>query len=143
MPVKAEWTNYVESYFDTQEIPAETQFDIAMTLQKFYCEHNVSYTIEYDEDEIDQVASLIEDAIREGEYVSFAMMQRARAGQLKHTFPRLPYEPISKEEYEKFSSEIDRNVDFDRELALAYQDANEENKHDVGTTGCDSTGCTL
>ena len=143
MPVKAEWTNYVESYFDTQEIPALTQFDIAMTLQKWYAEHNVSYTIEYDEDEIEDLSNAIYEEIGNGNYISFAMMERARAGQLKHAFPRLPYEPISKEEFYELSEKIDRNIDFDKELKHAYQEAKEEDKHDVGTTGCDSTGCTL
>ena len=143
IPTRAAWTrNVKDDTLDTQEMPASAQFDMAMQLQKHYVEHNTSFTIELDEDEIDDVADCIHRGIAEGEYVSFAIMQRARPEQLAHTFPLLPFEPISRESYDELNKQL-TDADFDEELAKALSAVDEKDKHDIGTSGCDSETCSL
>jgi len=147
IPVKAPWTQYVDGdadELDTQEVPAVAQFDLAMQVQTYYCEHNTSSTIEYDEEEIEPLAEQIYSAARNGEYVSVALMQRARANQLKHTFPRLPYEPITKEQYEELQQEINEDLDFEVLLQEEMKKlSKEEANQDVGESGCSKEGCSI
>jgi len=146
LPVQAEWSKYIDSNYDTQELPAIAQFDIAMTLQKYYAEHNVSFTLEYDYEEIEELARNIHFEMNQGNYVSFAMMQRARADQLAHVFPRLPYEPVSYDEYATEMNRIERdgeNKSFDVLLMEEYQKSTDEEIGDTGDLGCSSGKCEI
>ena len=68
-----------------------------MQVQKYYTEHNTSATVEFRENEIGDLAKAIHNAIENNEgYISAALLARFSANA---TFPRLPFEPISKEEY--------------------------------------------
>ena len=70
-----------------------------MQVQKHYTAHNTSATIELREHEVEPLARRITEAIENDEgYVSAALL--ARFDNLQ-TFPRLPFEPISKEQYEE------------------------------------------
>ena len=140
IPLKSEWVDYVQGEYDTQELPAIAQFDIAMQLQKYYAEHNVSYTIELDEHEIEPLAEHIHDEMVEGNYSSLAIMQRARAGDLKHTFPRLPIEPIPESKFNELVSNITA-ADFDALVDEEYAKVNDKDKSDTGDLGCSSGVC--
>jgi len=144
IPVEAEWAKYADKDWDTQELPAISQYKIAMMLQRNYAEHNVSYTIEFDEEEIKGLAEAIHQDIMDGNYISFAMMQRARADQLSHIFPRLPYEPVSENEYVERLSELDlygEDRPFDAILTEEYQKATLEDTSDNGEQGCTTDKC--
>ena len=68
-----------------------------MNIQKYYTTHNTSATIEFRENEIPELASLIHEAILNNDgYISLALLARFDANE---TFPRLPFEPITKEKY--------------------------------------------
>ena len=66
-------------------------------VQTHYTDHNTSATIEFRESEIDELAELIHTHINKG-YISAALLARFDANA---TFPRLPFEPISKETYDQ------------------------------------------
>lgn len=125
---------------DISAITAAAQFDFYMQVQKFYTAHNTSATIEYRENEIEELSDLIFKSIEsDGGYISAALLARFDAGA---TFPRLPFEPISKEEYLELKAEIGvrrRNGDFFESL----------NRHDngelieAGPAPCDSDKCLI
>ena len=80
------------------------QFDFYMQVQRHYTAHNTSATIEFREHEIEPVAEALFKAMNEGEgYISAALLARFDANA---TFPRLPFEPIDAETYEKLQSEV-------------------------------------
>lgn len=81
---------------DLSKMPIEGQFGLAMQVQNYYVEHNLSSTLEFTKEEIPTLAKLIHDAMGNG-YVSAALLARPES---HHTFPRMPFEVISKEEYE-------------------------------------------
>ena len=125
---------------DISAITAAAQFDFYMQVQKFYTAHNTSATIEYRENEIEELSDLIFKSIEsDGGYISAALLARFDAGA---TFPRLPFEPISKEEFLELQAEIGvrrRNGDFFESL----------NRHDngelieAGPAPCDSDKCLI
>ena len=125
---------------DISAITAAAQFDFYMQVQKFYTAHNTSATIEYRENEIEELSDLIFKSIEsDGGYISAALLARFDAGA---TFPRLPFEPISKEEYLELQAEVGvrrRNGDFLESL----------NRHDngelieAGPAPCDSDKCLI
>ena len=125
---------------DISAITAAAQFDFYMQVQKFYTAHNTSATIEYRENEIEELSDLIYKSIEsDGGYISAALLARFDAGA---TFPRLPFEPISKEMYLELQAEVGvrrRNGDFFESL----------NKHDsgelieAGPAPCDSDKCLI
>ena len=125
---------------DISAISAAAQFDFYMQVQKFYTAHNTSATIEYRENEIEELSDLIFKSIEsDGGYISAALLARFDAGA---TFPRLPFEPISKEEYLELQAEVGvrrRNGDFLESL----------NQHDhgelieAGPAPCDSDKCLI
>jgi len=85
--------------FDLNKLPVEAQWGIYMNVQRYYTDHNTSATIELREKEIPTLAKLIYDDIQaNGGYISAALLARFDANA---TFPRLPFEPITKEEYDK------------------------------------------
>jgi ribonucleotide reductase class II len=85
--------------FDLNQLPVEAQYGLYMNVQRNYVDHNCSATIELREEEIPVLAKLIYDDIQnDGGYISAALL--ARFDVSGGTFPRLPFEPISKEEYD-------------------------------------------
>jgi ribonucleotide reductase class II len=146
IPCEAAWVQYVnDASLDTQEMPAVAQFDLAMQVQKHYTEHNTSSTIELDAEEVDELSEAIHKEIQSGEYVSFAIMQRARPEQLKHTFPLLPYEPITAQTYQQFITEVKNRREknsfqelLEEEMLKATQ---EYANMDIGESGCSKEGC--
>lgn len=100
IPTEASWANlHGVDQFDLSKLPVEAQYKLYMQVQRVYTTHNTSATIELREEEIPVLAKLIhEDIQNNGGYISAALLQRFDIG--GGTFPRLPMEPISKEEYD-------------------------------------------
>lgn len=100
IPTEVSWANLPGcDQFDLSKLPVEAQWGLYMNVQNFYTEHNTSATIELREHEIPVLSKLISENIRkDGGYISAALLARFDANE---TFPRLPFEPISKEEYDR------------------------------------------
>ena len=101
IPTEVSWAN-IEGCdkFDLAKLPVEAQWGLYMNVQTHYTDHNTSATIELREDEIETLSKLIYENIQaDGGYISAALLQRFDAS--GGTFPRLPFEPIDKETYDK------------------------------------------
>jgi ribonucleotide reductase class II len=141
LPVAVSWADLpgVETV-DVAKFSALAQFDFYMQVQKFYTAHNTSATIELREHEIEPLAKRIYEAVRDDEgYTSAALL--ARFDDLQ-TFPRLPFEPISKERYEQEVSAVytRRKSHNFQEILTAYDLGLRE---EAGPAGCDSDKCML
>lgn len=99
IPTETSWANLPGcDQHDLSKLPVKAQWGLYMQVQKYYTDHNTSATIELREDEIETLAKLIHSNIETGGgYISAALLARFDANE---TFPRLPFEPISKEAYE-------------------------------------------
>jgi ribonucleotide reductase class II len=132
VPMKTSWADTIPNAdkIDPEKFPVEAQFDFAMQVQKYYVTHNASSTLELKSDEIPTLAKCIYDAIQNDEgYISFAILARMEDGE---TFPRLPFEPISKEKYEKRVQLI--NPENFYESLQKYDTSDFE---EAGPSGCD------
>jgi ribonucleotide reductase class II len=111
-----------------------------MQVQRHYTAHNTSATIEFRENEIEPIAEALFKAMNNGEgYISAALLARFDANA---TFPRLPFEPINAETYEKLQSEVvERRVSSNFFDALQRYDQGELTE--AGPAGCDSDKCLL
>ncbi|MGB7486229.1 MAG: ribonucleoside-triphosphate reductase, adenosylcobalamin-dependent [Phormidesmis sp.] len=141
LPVEVDWANLPGA----DEVPIEqfsalAQFDFYMQVQKYYTAHNTSATIELREQEIEPLAERITAAIQNDEgYVSAALLARFDDLQM---FPRLPFEPISKAEYEEMLAMVrSRRQTNDFHAALEKHDAGE--LVEAGPAGCDSDKCLM
>ena len=141
IPTEVSWANIDGAdQIDINNFSALAQFDFYMQVQKFYTEHNTSATVEFRENEIEDLAKAIHNAIENNEgYISAALLARFSANA---TFPRLPFEPISKEEYISLQNKvIERKVNNDFFDALNKYDVGELSE--AGPAGCDSDKCLL
>jgi len=107
IPVEVPWAEAADrAEFDPFEVSAKAQFDFYMEVQDEYSTHTTSATLELREDEIDELATCIHEAIespRHG-YVSAAILARFDAK--SSAFPRLPFEPISKAEFDALEEAV-------------------------------------
>ena len=63
----------IRDRIDINNFSALAQFDFYMQVQKFYTEHNTSATVEFRENEIEDLAKAIHNAIENNEgYISAA-----------------------------------------------------------------------
>ena len=141
IPTEVSWANMPGAdEVNINNFTALSQFDFYMQVQRNYTEHNTSATIEFREDEIDELAKALHQAIDQDQgYISAALLARFDANA---TFPRLPFEPISAEAYEELQSEvIKRRVSTDFFEALNKYDQGELSE--AGPAGCDSDKCLL
>ena len=141
IPTEVSWANLPGAdAVDINGFSAMTQFDFYMQVQRHYTAHNTSATIEFREHEIEPVAEALFKAMNEGEgYISAALLARFDANA---TFPRLPFEPIDAETYEKLQSEVvQRRVSSNFFEALQRYDDGELSE--AGPAGCDSDKCLL
>ena len=141
IPVEVSWANLPGAdAIDISKFSALAQTDFYMQVQKYYTAHNTSATIELREGEIDGLANRIHAAIQTDEgYISAALL--ARFDDLQ-TFPRLPFEPISKQQYEQSLQEVrDRRITADFHQSLSRYDSGE--LIEAGPAGCDSDKCML
>ena len=139
IPTEVPWANLPGAdQVDISKFSALAQFDFWMQIQKYYTTHNASATIELREPEIQELGERIYQAIQDDEgYISTALLARFDDIQ---TFPRLPFEPIDKETFDRLSQEVlarRKNDDFC--AALANYDLGEIDQ--VGPSGCDSDKC--
>lgn len=100
IPTEVSWANLPGcDTFDLAKLPVEAQYGLYMQVQNYYTDHNTSATIELREDEVPVLSKLIHESIENDEgYISAALL--ARFDVSGGTFPRLPFEPISKERYD-------------------------------------------
>lgn len=139
IPVAVSWADLPGTdEIDISKFSAIAQMDFYMQVQKFYVSHNTSATIELRENEIEALGHRIYGAIRDDEgYISAALLARFDAHQ---TFPRLPFEPVTKEQYEQLIQEVkNRRRTNDFYTGLSRYDSKELTE--AGPAGCDSDKC--
>lgn len=105
IPTEVPWANLPGAdVYDLSKIPVESQMGLYMQVQRHYSTHTTSATIEFRENEIEKLAELVHDEIKnDGGYIGVAMLARFDANE---TFPRLPFEPIDKETYDRLMAQI-------------------------------------
>lgn len=141
IPVEVCWANLPGAdKIHIDQFSALAQFDFYMQVQQYYTAHNSSATIEFRENEIELLGERIFKAIDEDEgYISSALL--ARFDDLQ-TFPRLPFEPINKETYDRLVQEmLERRKADDFHEALRKYDFGE--MFEAGPAGCDSDKCLI
>jgi ribonucleotide reductase, class II len=141
IPVEVSWANLPGAdEVEISQFSALAQMDFYLQVQKHYTAHNTSATIELRENEIEGLSDRIHQAIQDDEgYISAALL--ARFDDLQ-TFPRLPFEPISKQQYEQLIQEVIlRRKTSDFHQALSHYDLGEMTE--AGPAGCDSDKCLL
>ena len=139
IPVAVSWANLPGAdEIDISKFSALAQMDFYLQVQKFYVSHNTSATIELRENEIEALGTRIYEAIRDDEeYISAALLARFDAHQ---TFPRLPFEPVTKEQYEQLMQQVkSRRQINDFHAALSHYDSKEF--IEAGPAGCESDKC--
>ena len=141
IPTAVSWANLPgASEVDLSQFSATAQFDFYMQVQQFYAGHNTSATIELREEEIQPLAQAIHQTIHgDGGYISAALLARFDANA---TFPRLPFEPISKAVYDQLHAAVltrRREEDFSTALQRHDHGLQEE----VGPMACDSDKCLM
>lgn len=86
------------------QISALSQFDWLLQLQQNYSTHNTSCTLNFRENEIDDLSKAVHNAIVNNKgYVSMALLARHDESQ---TFPRMPFESTSLEQYNYEMSQV-------------------------------------
>jgi len=141
IPVAVSWADIPGAdTIDNSKFNAIAQMDFYMQVQKFYVTHNTSATIEVREHEVETLGTQIWQAIQNDEgYISAALLARFDDHQ---TFPRLPFEPISKEQYEQMVKEVvQRRKTDDFYAVLSRYDFGD--LMEVGPAGCDSDKCMM
>jgi ribonucleotide reductase class II len=140
IPTEVSWANIPGcDQFDLAKLPVEAQWGLYMNVQQYYTDHNTSATIELREDEIDTLANLIHDSIDRGTgYISAALLARFDVD--GGTFPRLPFEPITKEKYDqlKMIQELSGSEEDFLSILNKY-DSSEWNIESVA--GCTNAAC--
>ena len=141
IPTEVSWAN-VEGCdtFDLADLPASAQYGLYMQVQNHYTDHNTSATIELRENEIKELSALINENIENnGGYISAALLARFDVD--GGTFPRLPFEPISKERYEELIAiqEITQDPDVNFLDLLNKYDSSEWDIESVA--GCTNAAC--
>lgn len=125
---------------DISQFSALAQFDFYMQVQRHYTTHNTSATIELREAEVEPLAQAIHQTIDQDQgYISAALL--ARFDDLQ-TFPRLPFEPISKEEYDRLVADVQKRRTID-DFFTALQGHDIGEIEEAGPAGCDSDKCLL
>lgn len=137
VPVAVSWASLPGcDRFDLSQLSAAAQFGLYMQVQNHYTEHNTSATIEFRENEIDELSQLIYDHMGKG-YISAALLARFDANA---TFPRLPFEPINKEQFDELHSKrIKRGKGVSFHQALAEHDDSRELV--AASAACTSSAC--
>ncbi len=143
IPIEVPWANIpgVDS-IEIEMFSALAQYDFWMQVQKYYAAHNTSATIELREHEIEELGTRIYESIRDDEgYISSALL--ARFNYDRQIFPRLPFEPIDKETFDRLSAAVlaRRKGDDFAELLDRYDSGREQIAS--GPNACDSERCSL
>lgn len=143
IPTEVSWANLPGcDEFDLSKLPVSAQWGLYMQVQNEYTQHNTSATLEFRQDEIEQLSELVHQSIKSNSgYISAALLARFDANE---TFPRLPFEPIDKQMYERrmvtvkaVRSTLPEDIAF-LDLLKKHDTADYELK---GAAGCDSAKC--
>lgn len=143
IPTEVSWANLPGcDQYDLSKLPIEAQWGLYIQVQNHYTTHNTSATLEFREAEIPVLSKLIYENIqKDGGYISAALLARFDANE---TFPRLPFEPISKETFERRMATVNvvrsglaEHVTM-LDLLQQYDRPDYELK---GAAGCDSAKC--
>jgi ribonucleotide reductase class II len=141
IPTETSWANLPGcDQHDLSRLPVESQWGLYMQVQRHYTDHNTSATIELRENEIDTLAKLIhEDIETGGGYISAALLARFDSNA---TFPRLPFEPITKEQYDVaiLGRQVVAESD-DRSLLDILKKYDSEDWTIESVTGCANAAC--
>jgi ribonucleotide reductase class II len=142
IPTKTVWADNIANEVDISKFSVKAQFDFYLQVQNYYTTHNTSATLEIRQEEIEEYSQILYQNIQScGGYSSAALLARFDGGE---TFPRLPFEPISKEKYEELWGQVlSRRVEgksFDELLQLRLGNVVVEDSQ-VGPAGCDSDKC--
>jgi ribonucleotide reductase class II len=141
IPVAVSWADLPGAdQIEISKFNAMAQMDFYMQVQQYYVRHNTSATIELRESEVDLLGTRIYEAIRDNEgYISAALLARFDDHQ---TFPRLPFEPIDRHQYEQFMQQVEqRRQNNDFHNALSRYDLGD--LVEAGPAGCDSDKCLM
>ena len=140
IPTEVSWANIPGcDQFDLAHLPVESQYKFYMQVQQYYTDHNTSATLELREEEVPTLAKLIHDDIEnDGGYISAALLARFDVD--GGTFPRLPFEPISKEKYDDLIAIQEVSGSDDDFLAILNRfDSSDWSIESVA--GCTSSAC--
>jgi ribonucleotide reductase class II len=143
IPIEVSWADIAdEAEYNPSENTALAQLDFYMQVQKYYSTHTTSATIELSEHEIEPLGEEIYRLIQNDEgYISAALL--AKFDSLE-TFPRLPFEPISKERYIQECQDVLSRRTNDNFLELVnFHTTMMEFTSESGSAGCDSDKCLL
>jgi ribonucleotide reductase, class II len=144
IPTEVPWANIEGACdYDLNQFSAHAQFDFYMTVQQWYTQHNTSATISFRKHEIEELSTAIHEAIdTDAGYISIALLARFDANE---TFPRLPFQPISLQEYTELQSAVlsrryadGQPVEFG-DLLIKYD--SRDLMIDAGCAPCDSEKC--
>ena len=141
IPDKCTWSDQVTGTYDVANAPITSQWYLTMACQKYFVTHNTSSTLEINKDEVGALANLIYHEIESGgDYVSSAVFARDY-----QTMPRMPYEPITKEQYNVLMGEVlERRTDSTDYKTLVEKYYGADMRAELGpTVGCDGDSCTL
>lgn len=137
VPVKVDWADKAEG-INVAQFSALAQFDFYMQVQQNYTGHNTSATIELRESEIEPLANRIYQVIQNDEgYISAALLSRFDDYQ---AFPRMPFEPISEDEYQARAAKLHDTERFMEILRMI--DSGQYISGD-GPAPCDSDKCLI
>ncbi|MBW4615398.1 MAG: ribonucleoside-triphosphate reductase, adenosylcobalamin-dependent [Desmonostoc vinosum HA7617-LM4] len=139
IPVSVPWADLSGAdEIDVSKFSVLAQFDFVLQVQQHYVTHNTSATLELRSDEVEILGQRIYETIQNNEgYISAALL--ARFDDLQ-SFPRLPFEPIDKQTYERLTQEVKARRKTDDFCAvLSRYDLGELTE--AGPSGCDSDKC--
>lgn len=143
IPVEVNWAAFADEIdVDISKFSAKAQFDFFMQVQEHYSQHNVSSTIELRQEEIEELSESIYQAIQDNtDYVSTALLSRFDS---YANFPRLPFEPISKSEYEQQVADMHtrRKIDTFYDAIRKYY-TNSDFEDDRGSVACEKDMCQI
>jgi ribonucleotide reductase class II len=123
------------------QISALAQFDWLLQLQQNYSTHNTSYTLSFRKNEIDDLSKAVHNAIVNNKgYVSMALLARPDESQ---TFPRMPFESITLDEYNKQIAEIQLRRKSDNFKELIKQKLQTYQDLTSGEVACSSEICEI
>jgi ribonucleotide reductase class II len=143
IPTEVSWANLPGcDEFDLSKLPIEAQWGLYIQVQNYYTTHNTSATLEFRENEIERLSHLIYDNIKsDNGYISAALLARFDANE---TFPRLPFEPITKQTYDRRMAAViaSRSVLNPNTTILDLLNKYDNPEYELkGAAGCDSAKC--
>lgn len=144
IPCEVPWAELADEYaIDISQFSFKAQFDFYKQVQNYWTTHNTSVTLEYRESEIDEVTNILYNDIHNSNgFVSAAMGARFDDYQ---AYPRLPFEPITKEQYQTLYQQVlERRITDDfKSLVDKYYFEQNKPAEEIYSTACDGQLCEL